>query len=298
MAATTTREQSHYHGLGVLLVILATVAWSTAGLFTKGLSADVWVINFWRGLFSALFILIYVIWRERGRTLACFASLGGPGWAAATVSSAATIAFLSAFKLTTVANVVVIYATAPFIAAAIAWLWLREKASGATLVASAVALFGVAIIMSGSLGSVNLTGDLLALLMTAGMALLIVLIRRYPDSPMVPAACVSALQLTVIGWCLSEPFTVPDGELVPLIGFGLVQAVAVVMLTEGARLIPAPVAALLGALEIPLAPIWVWLFLHEIPQTLTFIGGAIVLAGVAWHMWVERSSGGEGREPI
>lgn len=276
------------YGLGVILVTMSAFAWSTAGIFSKGVSADVWQIQFWRGLFSAIFILIYVVWRERGRTPRLFRSLGWPGWAAAAISSGATIAFIPAFKLTSIANVTVIYATAPFVAAAFAWLWMRERASRHTLIASAVSLVGVTVIIGGSLGKPNILGDCLALVMTAGMAMLMVLIRRYPKSPMVPAACVSSVQLLLVGLALSQPFGIPEHEIMILIGFGLMQALAIVTLTEGARLIPASHSALLGGLEIPLAPIWAWLILQEIPPNLTFIGGGVIVAGVGWHMFQER----------
>lgn len=272
------------HHLGIVLVAISAIAWSTAGIFTKGITADVWIILFWRGLFSAAFIALYVAWREPRATLACFGAMGLPGWAVATTGTIATIAYLSAFKFTSVTNVVVIYATAPFAAAAIAWFFGRERTKRATLVASAAALVGVIIMMSGSIGTPNLTGDLLAVVMTVFMAIMLVLIRRFPASPMVPAMALSSLQITVIALALVDPFAVSLAELWWLVAFGLVQAGAVILLTEGTRLIPAPQAALIGSLDVPLAPIWAWLILAELPPSATFIGGAVVLGAVALHM--------------
>lgn len=272
------------HHLGIVLVAVSAIAWSTAGIFTKGIAADVWIILFWRGLFSAAFIALYVAWRDRATTLACFGAMGLPGWAIATIGTIATVAYLSSFKFTAVTNVVVIYATAPFVAAAIAWLAGRERTKRSTLFAAAAALVGVIIMMSGSLGTPNLTGDLLAVVMTIFMAIMLVLIRRFPTSPSVPAMALSSLQITVIACFLVDPFAVSVAELWWLVAFGLVQAGAVILLTEGTRLIPAPQAALIGSLDVPLAPIWAWLILAELPPVATFVGGAIVLAAVALHM--------------
>ena len=284
MSRSIPASGSHHHALGVAMVAASAVVWSTAGIFTKAVAADVWSILAWRGLFGAGFVLAYVVWREGRATGNRFQTLGWSGWTVATVSTVATIAFLSAFKLTTVANVVLIYATAPFVAAGMAWLWYRETASTTTLAASVVCLAGVGVIVSGSLGTPSLTGDLLALVMTFGMAMIMVLIRRFPDAPMVAAGCVSSLQLMIAGWLMSDAMSVPGDEITVLIGFGLVQAIGVILLTEGVRLIPASDAALLGTLEVPLAPVLAWLILSETVPGATITGGSIVAVALFWYL--------------
>jgi len=282
------------HHIGIMLVGFSAVAWSTAGIFTKGITADVWVILFWRGLFSAVFIALYVAWHERGRTFATFIALGIPGWAAASVGSLATVCYLSAFKFTSVTNVVVIYATTPFVAAGLAWLAMRERTDRTTLLASAGALAGVTVMVAGSLGTPNLAGDMLAVVMAFFMAAMMVLIRKYPTAPMVAAMCVSSLQIMVVAGLMANPFDTVAGDVWWLLAFGLVQAAGVIMLTEGARLIPASQSALIGSLEVPLAPIWAWLVLSEVPAHDTFVGGTIVLVAVVLYMhhdWRRRGAG-------
>ena len=120
----------------------------------------------------------WLVWRRGQAGLADWKHLGWAGWSAATVSSAATICFIAAFKNTAVANVAIIYATAPFAAAAIAWVWMRETPGLATLAAAGLCLAGVTVMVGGSAGSPDLIGDLLALGMTALMALMMVIMRR------------------------------------------------------------------------------------------------------------------------
>jgi drug/metabolite transporter (DMT)-like permease len=270
--------------LGLALVGLSAIAWSTAGIFTKGIAVDVWIILFWRGLFSAVFIAAYVAARRRGRTISDFAGLGVAGWAAATVGALATVCYLSAFKLTSVTNVVVIYATTPFIAAGLVWLASRESTDRMTLAASAAALVGVVVMVGGSLGTPNLLGDGLALAMAILMATMMVLIRAYPSAPMVPAMCVSSLQIVVLALVVSDPFAVSVDDLAWLTAFGLVQAAAVILLTEGTRRIPASHAALIGTIDIPLAPLWALLLLGEAPTLWSVAGGVIVTSAVLAHM--------------
>jgi drug/metabolite transporter (DMT)-like permease len=55
----------------------------------------------------------------------------------------------------------------------------------------------------------------------------------------------------------------------------------------GSRMVPAAEATLLTALDVPLAPLWVWLVFGEVPSPYTLAGGIIVLAAVAGHIWHE-----------
>ena len=271
--------------LGRALVALSAVAWSTAGIFTKGVEADTWTVLFWRGLPAAAVMSAWLVWRRGRAGLADWKHPGWAGWSAATVSSAATVCFIAAFKNTAVANVVIIYATAPFAAAAIAWLWMRETPGPATLAAAGLCLAGVAVMVGGPAGAPDLTGDLLALGMTALMALMMVVMRRYPDRPMTLAVGpVSCLQLVALAWVVGAQLEVPAHELVLLAGFGVVHAAATVLLAEGVLRIRATGAALLGALEVPLAPLWSWLILAEIPRMPTFAGGAVVLVTLGWYL--------------
>lgn len=47
--------------LGVVLVVAAAVAYSTAGLFTKGVSAGAWEVIFWRGVFAVGFSVVWTV---------------------------------------------------------------------------------------------------------------------------------------------------------------------------------------------------------------------------------------------
>ena len=270
---------------GRVLVVLSAVAWSTAGIFTKGVEADVWTVLLWRGLLAGGVIWAWLLWRRDQAGLADSKHLGWAGWSAATVSSAATICFIAAFKNTAVANVAIIYATAPFAAAAIAWVWMRETPGLATLAAAGLCLAGVTVMVGGSAGSPDLIGDLLALGMTALMALMMVIMRRHPDRPMILAVGpVSCLQLVAIAWVMGAQLEVSAHELVLLAGFGVVHAAASVLLAEGVLRIRAAEAALLGASEVPLAPLWGWLILSEFPRMPTVAGGAVVLVTLAWYL--------------
>jgi len=274
--------------LGIMLVSASAAVFGLAGVLTKSIHADPLVINCWRGLVGGLLIGLYVAWRRRRERTPGPLRLGWRGWLMAVVGAAASIAFIAAFKNTYVANVAIIYATAPFIAGLLGWLILGERARTKTLVAAVLSLSGVGLIVSAGLGSGRPLGDGLALLMTFGSALYMVMIRKFRDTPVVWAGAVSGLLLFVLGWLVAEPLAVSARDAWLLAAFGASFAIASVLWTEGARLLPAAEAGLLGSAEVPFAILFGWLFLAELPPAASFVGGGGVLLAVfahAGHDW-------------
>lgn len=281
-------RHSNSHLTGVVLIIISAIVFSTAGIFTKGVSAGAWDIIFWRGIFAAGFTCVYVFWRRTLRDE--FKAMGKSGMMVGLVGASGIAAFIPALKLTTMANVALIYASAPMVAALLAWFWIGERLSFKLVVACCVTFIGVAIIFQGSAGGINFQGDFLALWMTCALAIMMAIYRRYPKTPAAGPAILSSLILLPPGLLLGEPFSVPLHELAILSAFGLVFAVASVTLAEGARRIPAGETALLSVLETPLAPLFGWLFFLEIPPATTFIGGTLILVSVVATQVSRRSA--------
>lgn len=191
-----------------------------------------------------------------------------------------TAAFIQSFKLTSIANVSLIYAVSPLIAALLAWLFIGEKISLRTMAGCIGALSGVAIIVWGSPGQVSLNGDLLALLMTTVMALIMVIYRKYPDTPGAGPAVLSSLLLLPFALLYGDPIDIDRAEVYILSAFGLIFAIASVTLAEGSKRVPSGQTALLSSLETPLAPVFAFILFREIPGTATFVGGSVVLFAV------------------
>ena len=275
--------------LGLLLVTLSTIAWSTAGLFTRASPLDAWTMLVWRGAFGASGLLVIMLLMQGPAALCSFRALGWSGWLLTGIGGAGMIAFITALRFTTVAHVAIIYATVPFLAGLLAWLMLREMPSASAVVASLAALLGVVIMVGvGSDGS--LIGDALALAMTLSMAFVIVLARRYRGIPMLTSACVTAALTALVALPFSHAAAVSGYDLMLMALFGLVNSAAgLALFTLGARLLPPIETALLGALDAPLAPVWVWLIFGETPGRATLIGGAVVFVAVAAHVLREAS---------
>ena len=287
MTDAATLSPSSYR-LGLILVTASAIAWSTAGLFTRIISLDVGTMLVWRGLFGALGILAVAFALQGRAAISDYRRMGWPGWLFAVVSAFGMLCFITSLRMTTVAHVSIIYATVPFVAAAMAWFVIGERPSRSAIVASVVSLAGVAIIVGfGTEGS--LSGDALAFGMTLSLAAMMVISRRYKDIPTMPAACVSALLSSAVAIPFSQGLAVGGYDLGLLALFGLVNsAIGLALFTLGARMLPAIETALIGALDAPLAPIWVWLFFAETPGVETITGGAIVFAAVLTHILLQR----------
>lgn len=268
--------------LGVLLVVTAAITYSTAGLFTKGVAAGVWEVIFWRGVFAAAFTTGWTV--QQGTFQQNYFQMGASGWAVAVVGALGTAAFIPAFKLTSIANVSLIYAVAPLIAALLAWVFIRERITGTTLIGCIGALLGVAIIVSGSIGQLSLEGDLLALWMTIAMASIMVIYRKYPDTPGAGPAAMQSILLLPVAVMLGEPFHTDGTEILILAAFGLLFAIASVTLAEGAKRVPSGQTALLSALETPLAPLFAFMLFAEWPSAATWLGGSVVLLAVLFSI--------------
>jgi len=270
------------HRLGIVLVLAAAVAWSTAPLFTRLLPFDSRTILFWRGLFGGGLIAAIMVLTQGHAGLRDLAGIGGNGWVVASLSTLGMVTFIPALQLTSVSNVAIIIATGPFVAAALAWLWLREAARWQTLLASGVALCGVTIIVSNVRASSDILGIALACLMILAIATMTVTIRRHHGTPMVAAAALS----NILGSIVSIPFahgitSVTEADLIILAMFGFFQvALGLTLYVLGSRLLPSGQASLIATLETPLMPFWVWLAFQETPTPRALLGGALVIGAV------------------
>ncbi len=282
--------------LGLLMVVAAAAVFSTSGLFTRLIAADAWTTIFWRGAFSGLAVAGYLVWRHRAAgAAAALAAVGRPGCLVAACLAVGMVSFIAALRTTSVANVAIIYATAPLLTAAVAWLWSGERAQAGTLAASLVAGAGVVAMVGGAPGPGDLRGGLFALAMTLALAVAMVALRRHREVPMVPVTCLAAGLTALAAWPAASPLSVGAADLGWLVLFGAGQmSLGFVLLTVGSQLVRPAENALVGALDAPLAPLWVWVAFGEVPAPATLAGGAVVLAAVVGHVLVENRDASRG----
>ena len=281
---------------GTVLLVLSAVAFSSAGFFTRKAPIDLWAMIFWRNLFGTIalaFVIAVISPRFRGQRW----KIGRQQLAIIAFSSFGTITYLAAFKYTAVANISIIYAAAPLMTAAIAWAWLRERMARTTLIASMIALLGVGLTVSHSIEVGTSFGDALALLMTLSLSLMTVAARSSEVPALVMSLLASAtagLIVLPLGYVEGANFSITAMDAFWLAGFGVVtMAIALPCYLAGASHVAAGRAMLISALEMPLAPLWVWLAFGQIPAVATVFGGVLVAVAIFYDLRAgEASSGG------
>lgn len=271
---------------GVLFVFAAGVLWSTVGLGIRLIDdAVVWQILLYRSISMSLFLYVVIRLRSGESPFTQLRRIGFPAIIAGLSLVAAYAGGIYAIQNTSVANAMLLFATAPFMAAILGWLVLREPVRLATWIAITVALGGIAIMVSDSTGGVGLAGSLAALGSALGFAVFTVALRWGRTGEMLPSVFLSGLFAFVItlGVCyfsgLSVAISINDGGIA--MGMGVFQVGAgLILYTLGSRSLPAAELALLSLAEVLLGPIWVWLFLDETASINTLVGGAVLLAAI------------------
>jgi drug/metabolite transporter (DMT)-like permease len=268
---------------GRLFVAGAALAWSTAGLLQRELTASTATQLAGRALFALLGILLYIAVSERGHVVRAFRAIGRDGIVVALGMAVSSSSFIVALNHTSVANVLFVLAIGPVLAAAFGTL-VGEHVSGRTWLAIGIALGGVALMVGGP-DRPSFLGAFLSILCAASFAVTLVITRHRREVSMAPATCLSQLIVFVCAVPFADASEVGGKDLALLIGLGVGQIGAgLILVTIGARLIPAAEVALITLLEIVLGPFWVWLSRGERPGAATLAGGAIVLAAVIFQV--------------
>ena len=280
--APAVRIRHPRHATGVVLVLAAGALLSLSGVTMRYMeAAGGWQIIFYRSLAFSLAVFLWLAFSYRTRVVRAFARVGRAGLIAGLSLGLGSVCYVFALLLTTVANALFIISAAPFMAAVLGWLVLRERVRPTTWATMAVALAGIAIMVAGGIRDGRLLGNLVALGTPVTFAIMLVALRRASDRDMIPAICIAGVVGAVLGLAMSDTLAIPRHDLALCIFLGVVQyGGGFVLLTLGARYLPAAEVALLSLVETVLAPLWVWIGVGEVPALPTLAGGAIVIAAV------------------
>tara|TARA_B100000676_G_C18090173_1_gene858924 strand:- start:3649 stop:4497 length:849 start_codon:yes stop_codon:yes gene_type:complete len=268
-------------GVGMLIL-------SPDGLLLRLVTdASLWVVIFYRSIFVAMAASVFLLIKKRTNFLFAFINLGWAGWSSAVLMTISGLTFVGAMANTSVANTLFILATMPFFSAILGWFFLGEFVRLRTWITITLAFMGILVIFSGSFSSGNWLGDTLATVTAFLQGLNIVVIRKARKRDVtIPAFCASAFLATLIALPLADILTVSSNDLFHLSLMGLmVVPIGLGLFLSGARYAPAAEVALLALVETVLGPMWVWLFIGEVPTQSAIIGGSIVILSVVLNTW-------------
>ena len=268
--------------LAILLMIASSVVISFSGLVVRLLDAGPLVMNFYRALFLMGAIVVLLVLRYRAAAIVRVIGVGWPGLMAGAMLAGAGITFLQSMTHTTVANTLFVLGGIPFVTSGLAWIFLNEKPSRPTLVTMIIAFFGIVIMIGEGFTIGSAYGNLMALMTTFFFSIYAVIVRFNRQVDMLPAILISTVLIMAMTGLTQRgvlPISKDDLWLCLLWG-GVMSGFTSASFIVASRHIIAAELTIFMLLEFALGPVWVWLFVNEIPSTWTLTGGALVIVAV------------------
>ena len=267
---------------GPLLVFFGATSLSFGGMIVKSFEgATLWQILFWRSLFFILVVSIFLIFTYKKDFFHAFKKSGFAGLIGGIVLSSGFCGYVFAMYNTTVANANFIIQTQTIFLAIFGYLFLKEKISKLTLISIILAISGIILMVGGSLSPGQMSGNIAAFIMPVSFAILIIIIRKYPDVDMIPLQLIAGIVAMSVGYLVAGKINISSYDI--FLGFlaGFFQlGFGFIFITIGARSTPSAIVGIIMLTEAILGPLWAWLFVSENPPFIVLIGGSIVLFAV------------------
>ena len=267
---------------GPILVFLGACALSFGGLIVKSFDGStLWQILFWRSLFFIGVIIIFLTISYKRNIFKVLYKSGIPGLFGGIILSIGFASYVFAMYETTVANANFIIQTQTLFLAIFGYVFLKEKISKVTLICILAAMVGIILMLGSSLTPGQMTGNLVAFIMPISFAILILIVRKYPEVDMIPLQLVAGIFAALIGLIMSPTIIVSSNDI--FLGFiaGFFQVgLGFILITIGARSTPSAFVGIIMLTEAVLGPLWAWIFVNENPPIFVLFGGSIVVLAV------------------
>ena len=281
-------------GRGIAYAIASNLCFSTGGWFVRALESppDGAELVFWRSLAMTATLGAIVTLHYGRRAAAAVAAVGAWGIVSAAFLTATFFGYLVGTAYTTVANVNVTMATAPFVTALAGLVFLGERVPLRTWIAIAVAAAGLGVTLAGALTAEGLAGIAIALIVPLGLAGSVVINRRHgANIDMVPTAIIAGLIGIVVALPFALPLTAGTGDIMRLSAMGAIQVgMGSLFMVLATRHLPAVEIGLFTLLETVMGPCWAWLAAGERPSTQAIAGGALIITAVLVNAGIARAA--------
>jgi len=273
---------------GPLLIFLGATCLSFGGLIVKSFEgANLWQILFWRQTFFAIIVAFYLLISYKKNFFKSFYNSGLAGLIAGFVLSIGFSAYVFAMYNTTVANTNFIITTETIFLAVFGYFFLKEKINLITFISIIFGMSGVLLIVGSSLSiqsSEQFIGNIVAFIMPISFAILVVIIRKYPNVDMVPAQFTAGIFAAIIGYFIAGKLSISPHDLFLALMAGFFQiGFGFILITIGSQTTPSAVVGVLMLTEAVFGPLWAWLFINEIPPMSVLIGGGIIVFSILFQ---------------
>ena len=267
---------------GYILCLMGGFFLSWGGLIIRSFETqDMWQILLIRSLFFVITLIIFLVLTYGINTTEIVKRSGFPAIVAGLFLSLSFVAYIAAMSMTTVANVVFIISTQTIFLAIFGYLFLKEKISLKGFIAIFLALIGMIVMVGNSINQGTLLGNVISFAIPINFTILVMIIRKFPELDMIPAIFYSGIFSGIYGLFLSSSLTFSMNDIIMGFLLGVPQlAFGFICVTIGTKTTQAVTVGLLMLLETIFAPIWVWIFLNEVPPSSVLIGGFIIISAV------------------
>ncbi len=274
------------HQKAIAMMVASSGVMSLSGLLVRNLhAAGDWQIVFWRSVGLAFAMAALLFLEHRGGAIKQMRSIGWLGILGGMFFAGTIMGFVLALTHTTVANTVFTMSSIPFFTAVMAWMILGERVKPVTIMAIFVASAGIALMVGDGFARGSVFGNLMAIMTAFGFACFVVILRKGRSLNMLASLIVAALISAGVAFYMTQGdlHLSPHDLVLCLIWGAVISGASYFFLVRASRHLQGAELTLLVLLEFILAPIWVFLFVDEVPGQMTLIGGGIVLVSVAAH---------------
>ena len=267
---------------GYILILFGGFCLSWGGFIVRLFeTSNAWEILLLRSIFFFLGVSVFLFIIYKKDAVKTIKNAGLLGLLGGFVMSFSYAAFVFAMMNTTVANVLFIISTQTIFLAIFGFFYLKEKVSLIGFVSIILAMSGVGVMIGDSISTGNLFGNLIALILPISFSTLIMIVRKNPNLDMVPIIWYASIFSIIYGAIMSQSFHFSNNDI--LMGFflGVPQlAFGFICITIGSRTTRSVTIGLLMLTETTFGPLWVWIFLNEIPPLSVFIGGMVIIFAI------------------
>ena len=280
---------------GPLLVFMGAVCLSFGGLIVKSFEgANLWQILFWRQTFFAIIVALYLVITYKKDFFKSFYNSGLSGLIGGLFLGVGFAAYVFSMYTTTVANTNFIITTETIFLAVFGYFFLKEKIDLITFIAIILGMSGVLLILGSSLSiqsSEQFIGNIVAFIMPISFAILVIIIRKYPNIDMVPAQFTAGIFAAIIGYVIAGKLSISlhDLLLASLAGFFQI-GFGFIFITIGSQTTPSAVVGILMLTEAVFGPLWAWLFINEIPPSSVLLGGGIIIFSILFQTFFSKKN--------
>lgn len=270
----------------MLKMLLCACLWSIAGIIIKMVDMNSFAIAGFRSLFAAAAVGVFMAVTKNRIVISKKTVIG------AVFLCATFMAFVTANKLTTAANAIVLQFTAPVFVMIIEALAAHKKPKVFDALTVLVTLGGISLFFLDSLGSGRSIGDIIAVFAGLFLGLFFFIVGESQGDEKISGILFGQLLTAVIGipFVFFTENTVNAQSILWIAVLGVFQlGIPYILLSEASKYCPPLACSLISVAEPLLNPVWVAVFYGEIPGIAALAGGVIVIAAVTlWCIFKDR----------